>query len=254
MAGRPAGRPRCLDGMRYRYSQTDPMKGLGGVFGAHPLIALSVLFVLVETKALYPGKHLVATSLPYPHKVNLLADTETTRRSCSSVGIPPLEIAAPVWLARDSEDTLRVKRLPMCSFENDRLCGRAGPRIRRYDEHHDENRPSILASPLLALASKNSWTLLEGSSSSTRCNNLHLKDPGHVRALSWLRWAYYSPPASLRLYCVYTSADIIVCYCPYGWGRLSFNGREIEHAEWLSTTACCQRRGTGKTERSRFQN
>ena len=99
----------------------------------------------------------------------MLADTETTRRSCSSVGIPPLEIASPVWLARDSEDTLRVKRLPMCSFENDRLCGRAGPRIRRYDEHHDENRPSILASPLLALASKNSWALLEGSSSSTRC-------------------------------------------------------------------------------------
>ena len=52
MAGRPAGRPRCLDGMRYRYSQTDPMKGLGGVFGAHPLIALSVLFVLVERSSL----------------------------------------------------------------------------------------------------------------------------------------------------------------------------------------------------------
>ena len=150
--------------------------------------------------------------------------------------------------------TLRVKRPPMYSFENDRLFGRAGPRTRRYDEHHDENRPSILASPLLALASKNSWTLLEGSSSSTRCNNLHLKDPGHVRALSWLRWAYYSPPASLRLYCVYASADIIACYCPYGWGRLSFNGREIEHAEWLSATACCKRRGTGKAERSRSQN
>ena len=98
--------------MRYRYSQTDPIKGLGGVFGAHPLIALSVLFVLVTFEALHPGKLLVATSLPYPHKVNLLADTETTRRSCSSVGIPPLEIAAPVWLARDSEVTLRVKRLP----------------------------------------------------------------------------------------------------------------------------------------------
>ena len=110
--------------------------------------------------------------------MNLLADTETTRRSCSSVGIPPLEIAAPVWLARDSEDTLRVKRLPMCSFDNDRLCGRAGPRTRRYDEHHDENRPSILASPLLALASKNSWTPLEGSSSSTRCSNLHPKYQG----------------------------------------------------------------------------
>ena len=71
------------------------------------------------------------------------------------MGIPPLEIAAPVWLARDSEDTLRAKRLPMRSFENDRLFGRAGPRTRRYDEHYDENRPSILASPLLALASKN---------------------------------------------------------------------------------------------------
>ena len=82
------------------------MKGLGGVFVAHPLIALSVLFVLVKSEALHPGKHLAATSLPYPHKVNLLADTETARRSCSSVGIPPLEIAAPVWLARDSEDTL----------------------------------------------------------------------------------------------------------------------------------------------------
>ena len=124
--------------------------------------------------------------------------------------------------------------------------GRAGPRIRRYDEHHDENRPSILASPLLALASKNSRTLLEGSSSSARCNKLHLKDPGHVRALSWLRWAYYSPPASLRFYCVYASADIIACYCPYGWGRLSFNGREIEHAEWLINHGVLSEKGNGK--------
>jgi hypothetical protein len=107
------------------------MKGLGGVFGAHPLIALSVLFVLVMIKALLnPGKHLAATSLPYPQKANLLTDTETSRRSYSSVGIPPLEIAAPVWLARDSEDTLRVKRLPMCSFENGRLCGHAGPMMK----------------------------------------------------------------------------------------------------------------------------
>ena len=55
------------------------MKGLGGVFGARPLIALSVLFVLVKIEALHPGKHLAATSLPYPHKANLLADTETAR-------------------------------------------------------------------------------------------------------------------------------------------------------------------------------
>ena len=143
----------------------------------HPLIALSVLFVLVKIEAPHPGKHLAAISLPCAHKANLLADTETTRRSCSSVGIPPLEIAAPVWLARDSEDTLRAKRLPMFSFENGRLCGRAGPRTRRYDEHHDENRPSILASPLLALASKNSWTLLEGSSSSTRCKTYTSRTP-----------------------------------------------------------------------------
>ncbi len=175
----------------------------------------------------YPGKHLVATSLPYPHKVNLLADTETTRRSCSSVGIPPLEIAAPVWLARDSEDTIRVKRLPMCSFENGRLCGRAGPRIRRYDEHHDENRPSILASPLLALASKNSWTLLEGSSSSTRCKTLFLKDPGHARTLSCLRWAHSSPPASLRLYCVKKKKKNRWS-CRLKWRA----GRRAGHAAW----------------------
>jgi len=73
--------------------------------------SLSEMLVLVKIEALNPGKHLAATSLPYPHKVSLLADTENARRSCSSVGIPPLEIAAPVWLARDSEDTLRVKRL-----------------------------------------------------------------------------------------------------------------------------------------------
>ena len=115
------------------------MKGLGGVFGAHPLIALSVLFVLVKSEALHPGKHLVATSLPYLHKVNLLADTEITRRSCSSVGIPPLEIAAPVWLARDSEDTLLyVSNDFPCAASRTTECGRAGPRIWRYDEHHDE--------------------------------------------------------------------------------------------------------------------
>ena len=79
----------------------------------HHRLENSEVFVLVKIEALHPGKHLAATSLPYPHKVNLLADTETARRSCSSVGIPPLEIAGPVWLARDSEDTLRVKRLPM---------------------------------------------------------------------------------------------------------------------------------------------
>ena len=35
--------------------------------------------------------------------------------------------------------TLRAKRLPMYSFENDRLFGRSGPRTRRYDGHGDEN-------------------------------------------------------------------------------------------------------------------
>jgi hypothetical protein len=30
------------------------------------------------------------------------------------------------------------------------------------DEHHDESRPSILASPLCSSASKDSWALLEG--------------------------------------------------------------------------------------------
>ncbi len=42
------------------------MNGLGGVFGSHPLIALSVLFVLVKIEAFHPGKRLVATSVPYP--------------------------------------------------------------------------------------------------------------------------------------------------------------------------------------------
>ena len=142
-----------------------------------------MLLVLVKIEALHPGKHLVATYLPYPHKVNFLADTETARRSCSLVGIPPLEIAAPIWLAHDSEDALRVKRLSMCSFENDRLCGRAGPRIRRFDENHNENRSSKMVSPLLALASTDSWTLLDGSSSSARCNDAHLNEPGNARAL-----------------------------------------------------------------------
>ncbi len=77
------------------------MKGLGGVVGAHLLIVLCVLFVLVKIEALQPGKHLAATSLPDPLKANLLAYNETARRSCFSVGIPPLEIAAPVWLARN---------------------------------------------------------------------------------------------------------------------------------------------------------
>jgi hypothetical protein len=85
---------------------------------------------------------------------NFFADTETARRSCFS-GEICLSKSQRMLGSRDSEETFRVRRLPLCSFENDRLCGRAGPRIRRCDEHH------------------------------------------------------------------------------YGRGRMSFNGREIEHAEWL---------------------
>ena len=66
-----------------------------------------------------------------------------------------------------------------------------------------------------------------------------------MQCRSWLRWGYYSPPAFLRLYCAYAPA-FIACYCPNGWGRLSINGREIEHSEWLSIAACCQRKGNGK--------
>ena len=40
----------------------------------------------------------------------------------------------------------------MRGFEDNRLCGRAGTHIRRFDEHRDEKRSSILASPLHALA------------------------------------------------------------------------------------------------------
>ncbi len=65
--------------------------------------------------------------------------------------------------------------------------------------NHDEIAESIeyicIATP--RFGQQGSWALLEGSSSSTSCNNLHLKDPGHVRAHSWLRWAYYPPSASL---------------------------------------------------------
>ena len=55
MAGRPAGRPRCLDGTRYRHSQTDPMKGLGGVFGVHLLNTIGVLFALDEIEFSTPS-------------------------------------------------------------------------------------------------------------------------------------------------------------------------------------------------------
>jgi len=59
-------------------------------------LVVCLVFVIVEIEALHPGKHLAATSLPCPHKVNLLADIEATRRSCSPVGIQPLEIAAHI--------------------------------------------------------------------------------------------------------------------------------------------------------------
>ena len=81
-----------------------------------------------------------------------LADTKTTRRSCSSVGIRPLEIAAPVLFGLLVIRRALFKRNPICGFEDDRLCGRAGPHIRRFDELHDEKRSSILALPLHALA------------------------------------------------------------------------------------------------------
>ena len=142
-----------MRGMSDRYSWTDPIKGLSGVFGTHPLNAISLLFVLEKIEALIPGKHLAAPSFPYPRKVNfLLADTKTTRRSCSSVGIRPLEIAAPVLFGLLVIRRTLFKRNPICGFEDDRLCGRAGPNnIRRFDELHDEKRSSILASPLHAL-------------------------------------------------------------------------------------------------------
>jgi len=140
--------------MRYRYSWTDPIKRLSGVFGTHLLNAISLLFVLEKIEALIPGKHLAAPSFPYPRKVNfLLADTKTTRRSCSSVGIPPLEIAAPVLFGLLVIRRTLFKRNPICGLEDDRLCGRAGPsNIRRFDELHDEKQSSILALPLHALA------------------------------------------------------------------------------------------------------
>ncbi len=57
---------------------------------------LLILIVLVKIKALFPGNRLAAPSLPYPRKASfLLADAKTSRRSFSSVGILPLEIAAP---------------------------------------------------------------------------------------------------------------------------------------------------------------
>ena len=82
----------------------------------------------------------------------LLADTKTTRRSCSSVGIRPLEIAAPVLFGLLVIRRTLFKRNPICGFEGDRLCGRAGPHIRRFDELRDEKRSSTLASPLHASA------------------------------------------------------------------------------------------------------
>ena len=79
------------------------------------------------------------------------------------MGIPPFKIAAPVLSVRDSEATLRVKRLPMCTFENGRLFGRASLFTRRLDEHHDENRPSKFVSPPLASACKDRGLYLEAA-------------------------------------------------------------------------------------------
>ena len=50
------------------------MKGLGGVFGAHPLIALSVLYVLVEIEALHPRQ------IPCCDLLALAEQGELTRR------------------------------------------------------------------------------------------------------------------------------------------------------------------------------
>ena len=82
----------------------------------------------------------------------LLADTKTTRRSCSSGGIRPLEIAALLLFGLLVIRRTLFKRNPICGFEDDRLCGRAGPHIRRFDELRDEKRSSALASPLHASA------------------------------------------------------------------------------------------------------
>jgi hypothetical protein len=56
---------------------------------------------------------------------------------------PTLEIAAPVLFGLLVIRRTLFKRNPICGFEDDRLRGRAGPHIRRFDELHDEKRPSI---------------------------------------------------------------------------------------------------------------
>ena len=129
-------------------------------------------------EALIPGKHLAAPSFPYPRKVNfLLADTKTTRRSCSSVGIRPLEIAAPVLFGLLVIRRTLFKRNPICGFENDRLCGRAGPHIRRFDELHDKKTIDYIGIATTCFDLHGSWTLLEGSSSSTRCKPYSSRTP-----------------------------------------------------------------------------
>jgi len=166
-----------LRGMSYRYSWTDPIKGLSGVFGTHPLNAISLLFVLEKIEALIPGKHLAAPSFPYPRKVNfLLADTKTTRRSCSSVGIRPLEIAAPVLFGLLVIRRTLFKRNPICGFEDDRLCGRAGPTSGVSMSFMMKN-DRVYWHRHYMLCLHGSWTLLEGSSSSTRCKPYSSRTP-----------------------------------------------------------------------------
>ena len=149
--------------------------------------------------------------MPYLHKVNLLADTENARRSCSSVGIPPLEIAAPVWLARDSEDTLLyVSNDFPCAASRTTDCvdvlvpasGVTMNIMMKIDRVYWHRHSLLWPERIRGL-------YLKAAAQVRDAFNLFPNDPSHASALSWLRWAHCSSPASLRLYFMSTPADII---------------------------------------------
>ena len=209
MAGRPAGRPSCLRGMRQKHSQTDPTKGLGGVSGARQLNAISLLFILVMISLTQPRQALCAqlSALSAQGAHARRHQDEPPIVLCSGASAFDYCSACYHRSARDTEDTIACKNeLPLNRLQR-RPQGHAGPNARRSEAQHDEKRPLLFLgiATLSRVDRLRTWALLGDSSSSASATIHPTRTPATVKAIPWFQvGALCVPCFSSMALCVHT--------------------------------------------------